>query len=92
MYGVTMWIIADIERASGRLLLRNALKHMVNYCSFYFQLAISTGNSSLESHLHRCNLFESISSSRAFLWCWVMNKLQKMLSDVLIDRFGYEVL
>ncbi|KAA0715726.1 UDP-glucose:glycoprotein glucosyltransferase 2 [Triplophysa tibetana] len=33
VYGVTMWIIADIERASGRLLLRNALKHMKSSCS-----------------------------------------------------------
>nr|XP_055070737.1 UDP-glucose:glycoprotein glucosyltransferase 2 isoform X1 [Misgurnus anguillicaudatus]XP_055070738.1 UDP-glucose:glycoprotein glucosyltransferase 2 isoform X1 [Misgurnus anguillicaudatus]XP_055070739.1 UDP-glucose:glycoprotein glucosyltransferase 2 isoform X1 [Misgurnus anguillicaudatus]XP_055070740.1 UDP-glucose:glycoprotein glucosyltransferase 2 isoform X1 [Misgurnus anguillicaudatus] len=28
VYGVTVWIITDIEQASGRLLLRNALKHM----------------------------------------------------------------
>uniref|UniRef100_A0A8C1FNV5 UDP-glucose ceramide glucosyltransferase-like 1 n=1 Tax=Cyprinus carpio carpio TaxID=630221 RepID=A0A8C1FNV5_CYPCA len=28
LYGVTMWIVADIEQPSGRQLLRNALKHM----------------------------------------------------------------
>ncbi|XP_051564651.1 UDP-glucose:glycoprotein glucosyltransferase 2-like isoform X1 [Myxocyprinus asiaticus] len=28
MYGVTMWIVADIEQASGRQLLWNTLKHM----------------------------------------------------------------
>ncbi|XP_048049658.1 UDP-glucose:glycoprotein glucosyltransferase 2 isoform X1 [Megalobrama amblycephala] len=28
LYGVTVWIVADIEHLSGRQLLRNALKHM----------------------------------------------------------------
>ncbi|XDV30422.1 hypothetical protein PO909_033347 [Leuciscus waleckii] len=28
LYGVTVWIVADIEQPSGRQLLRNALKHM----------------------------------------------------------------
>ncbi|XP_043104746.1 UDP-glucose:glycoprotein glucosyltransferase 2 isoform X2 [Puntigrus tetrazona] len=28
LYGVTLWIVADIEQSSGRQLLRNALKHM----------------------------------------------------------------
>uniref|UniRef100_A0A673GKV0 UDP-glucose ceramide glucosyltransferase-like 1 n=1 Tax=Sinocyclocheilus rhinocerous TaxID=307959 RepID=A0A673GKV0_9TELE len=28
LYGVTMWIVADIEQPSGRQLLQNALKHM----------------------------------------------------------------
>uniref|UniRef100_A0A9J8ARI8 UDP-glucose ceramide glucosyltransferase-like 1 n=1 Tax=Cyprinus carpio carpio TaxID=630221 RepID=A0A9J8ARI8_CYPCA len=49
LYGVTMWIVADIEQPSGRQLLRNALKHMVNYCSFYFQLVVTTGIASSES-------------------------------------------
>jgi len=49
LYGVTMWIVADIEQPSGRKFLRNALKHMVNYCSFYFQLVVSTGIASSES-------------------------------------------
>uniref|UniRef100_A0A671PJF0 UDP-glucose:glycoprotein glucosyltransferase 2-like n=1 Tax=Sinocyclocheilus anshuiensis TaxID=1608454 RepID=A0A671PJF0_9TELE len=49
LYGGTVWIVADIEQPSGRQLLRNALKHMVNYCSFYFQLVVSTGMASSES-------------------------------------------
>ncbi len=44
-----MWIVADIEQPSGRQLLLKALKHMVNDCSFYFQLVVTTGIASSES-------------------------------------------
>lgn len=38
VYGVTFWIVADLEQASGRQVLLNALKHMVS--SFYILLLV----------------------------------------------------
>lgn len=41
VYGVTFWVVADIERASGRQILLNALKHMVSRCSCLLPVGVS---------------------------------------------------